>query len=362
MFAHLDDPEPFVADDDFRRGVLHRSGRLRRRRRLAAVAGGLAATVATVGLAGALYVDRRDAAIDRVDVTGEPSVDGAVNILLIGTDARDGFDEPGAEGVAGARADTIVVVRLQADGTVALLPIPRDLADPATGERINGTIAGGPQALVDGVGSLTGLPIDHYVELDFEGFTGLVDELGGVRVSVSRQLVDHNSGLLLEPSPCVTLDGETALALARARHVEGDLTGDLGRMQRGQAALQALVAQLGESSADPATIDRLSRVLADHATLDDRLTLGRLAELAHALAGAGPERVSSTFLPLVEVTRPDNGVVLELAPEAITLLRSFGAPDDFVVPPPTGEAGGVSPLPRGGGVPDGGIGACREGG
>jgi LCP family protein required for cell wall assembly len=322
---------------------------------------GLAVTVATVGVAGVLYVDRRDAAIDRVDVSGEPSIDGATNILLVGTDSRAGFAEPGAETVVGNRSDTMVIVRLQADGSVGVLPIARDLQDPATGTRINGAYDQGPQALIDTIHSVTGLPIDHYVELDFTGFVGLVDELGGVELSVSRELVDPMSGLVLEPSPCATLDGETALALARARHIDGDPTGDLGRMARGQAALTALVGALSEASGDPATIDRLTRVLADHAVLDEGLTLGRLADLAHALAGAGADRVTSSVLPMVDGQTPEGAAVLRLAPEAAAVLHSYGAPDDFVVPPVSGSGSG-----SGGGEPvslptDVGIGPCAPG-
>jgi LCP family protein required for cell wall assembly len=359
MFEHLDDPQPFFPDGDFRRGVHRRGERLRLRRRVTAAATGLAVTVAAVGLAGGLYVQRRDAAIDRVTVEAPSSVDGATNILLVGLDSRRELDEPGADTVVGSRSDTMVVVRLQEDGSVGLLPIPRDLEDPATGERLNAASAGGPQALIDTIHSVTGVPVDHYVELDLHGFIDLVDELGGVQLAIDRPLVDRRSGLQLGPSPCATFDGRTALALARARHVEGDPASDLGRMSRGQAALTALIGQLGEASGDPATIDHLTRVLADHATLDDGLTLRRLADIAHALASAGPERVASSRLPMVAT--PD-GRMLRLAPEAAALLHTFGAPDDFVVPPlPTDPSGGTVGVPGHAPAPeDVGIGPCRS--
>jgi LCP family protein required for cell wall assembly len=245
-----------------------------------------------------------------------------------------------------------------------VLPIPRDLQEPATGQRVNGAYNDGAQALIDTIVSVTGLPIDHYVELDFAGFVALVDELGGVRLAVDRSFVDSNSGLHLDPSPCATLDGETALALARARHVEGDDSGDFGRMARGQAALTALIASLSDADGDPGTIDRLTRVLADHAAVDDGLTLGRMAELAHALAAAGPERVAATTLPVVEVQTDEGASVLALAPEAAPVLQAYGAPADFVVPTPPpsgtpggGQTGGVVEIPTG----DPGIGPCPPG-
>ena len=361
MFEHLDDSQPFAADDDFRRGVFRRGRQLRLRRRIAAAATGLAVTLAGVGVAGVLYVDRRDAAIDRVVVEEQPSLDSATNILLVGTDSRARFEEEGADTVTGRRSDTQVIVRLQADGSVALLPLPRDLQDPATGQRLNAAHAEGPQALIDAVHSVTGLPVDHYIELDFRGFIDLVDELGGVELSVTRSLTDARSGLVLGPSPCATLDGETALALARARHIAGDPSGDLGRMARGEAALTALIGQLGESAGDPTTIDRLTRVLADHATVDDGLTLGRMADIAHVLASAGPERVTSTMLPMVEVQTPEGASMLRLTPEAGPVLQTYGAPAGFEVPPvPSGPGAGA------GGTPvelpdDPGIGPCTGG-
>jgi LCP family protein required for cell wall assembly len=314
-------------------------------------------------------VDRRDAAIDRLEMEDEPSTDGATNILLVGTDSRVGFEEPGSDEVVGRRSDTMVIVRLRTDGSVALLPLPRDLQDPVTGDRLNSAYQAGAQALVDAVDETTGLPIDHYVELDFAGFVALVDELGGVELGVTRTLVDTHTGLRVGPSPCTTLDGGTALALARSRHIEGDETGDLGRIARGQAALAAIIGQLNEASGDPGTVDRLTRILADHAAVDDGLTLRRLADVAHALASAGPDRVSTTFLPMVDHETPDGRLVLRLMPEAAAVLRTFGTPDDFVVPPvpPTAGGGGGAGGGAGGGTPtplelptDAGIGPCTD--
>jgi LCP family protein required for cell wall assembly len=237
--------------------------------------------MAAFSLAGGVYVQSRDAAIDRIDVQGTPSRDAATNILLVGLD----------QGGGRPRADTIVIVRLQPDGAVAVLPIPRDLRNPASGTRLNAAYTdSGPQALIDGITAATGLPVDHYVELDFAGFVALVDDVGGVELSINAPLHDNWTGLDLTPTPCTTLDGATALALVRSRHVDGDNTGELGRNARGQAALIAAIDCLTDVGPDLATIDRLSRVLADHATLDDGLTRGRLADLAHTRRRPHPTR------------------------------------------------------------------------
>lgn len=331
MFERLDDDEAFVPDDRFRAGVLARAAGIRRRRAVRFGTGVAAVVVAAVGGAG-LYVDRRDAAIDRVEVSTQPSADGAVNILLIGSDARLG-EAP--EAGAGTRADTIAVLRLDGAGT-RLLSIPRDLWDPdgpvgPSNGRINGALADGPQAMIDAVVRTTGIPIDHYVELGFDGFAGLVDAVGGLDVAVVVPVRDAPTGLALDASPCTTLDGDTALALSRARHLElqatdgsgawvADPTGDLGRIDRQQAVLGLALTQL---DTDPASLDRYSRLLADHAVVDDGLTLSRLVELGRRLAD-GPT-LTTDVLPVVMFQTDAGATVLTFGPGAAEVMTSYGA-------------------------------------
>jgi LCP family protein required for cell wall assembly len=313
MFEHLDDPVPFEADAQLRQAVVARGRRHRLVRRMTATVAGLSLLLTTVGAAGALYVARRDAAIDRIDVATEPSLDGAVNVLLVGIDARPTLE--------GARADTIMVLRVEPDGAVRALSIPRDLVDPATGQRFSTLSESGPQALLDAVTQVTGVPVDHYAEIGFTGLTDLVDELGGIELAIDVPLIDRDSGLVLQPSPCATLDGETTLALLRARHVDG--WGDMGRMARNRAVLAAAVAELADVGPDPAELDRLSRILADHATLDAELTTARMVELART-AAAGPDVVETATLPVLE--DPANpGTLLLHSATAADVLPRFGA-------------------------------------
>lgn len=337
MFQHLDDPVGFQPDEQFRRGVTRRGRRLQLRRRAVASVTGLALTVGVAGVAGGLYVERRDAAIDRIDVETAPSLDGATNILLIGSDTRSPGSE-GADEVAGSRADTILVVRVSLDGSVNVLGVPRDLRDPATGQEVN-AYAGDPQTLVDTVHRVLGLPIDHYVEVDLDGFVSLVDGLGGLQIAVDVPLRDPDSGLDLQPSPCATLDGATALALVRARHVDGDPTGDFGRVARAQGVLAAAVAAIAEEGTDPVAIDRISRLLADHAIVDAGLSLARMAEIGRAIAAAGPAGVQTTALPVVVAEEPTGSNLVQLAPESTAVLQQFGATAAPLLPEPTGVPG-----------------------
>jgi LCP family protein required for cell wall assembly len=341
MFEHLDDPAGFTPDAGLREAAVARGRRLRSLRRLAAVGAGVTLLLATVGVAGGLYVARRDAAIDRVDVATEPSPDGATNVLLVGTDGRPG--------VEGARADAIAVLRIEPDGSMRLLSIPRDLVDPRTGRRLAfGTAAGdagggggGLHGLVDVVHHLTGIPVDHYVELGLAGFVDVVDAIGGLRLAVDVPLRDRGTGLDLHPSACATLDGETALALVRARSIDGDTSGDLGRMARTQLVVAAAASQLAaRDESAPAMADRLSRILADHAVVDDRLSIARMVELARTVLD-GPGLVETGTLPLL---LDPADTALRLAPDAEVVLRRFGAPASHDVAAAGGAGGGRAPV------------------
>ena len=318
MFERFDDPEAFRPDPGFRAAVRRRGSVLRRRRRFLAAGASSLVVLALVGGAG-LYVDRRDDAIDRIEVSTEPSTDGATNVLLVGTDG------PMAEG---ARADSIAILRFDESGT-RLMSIPRDLYDPVEEVRINGALHDGPQAMIDAVARSTGIPVDHYVAIEPQGFADLVDAVGGLHVAVHRPLLDDATGLSLAPDECAVLDGDTALALARARHI--DSSGDLGRVYRQLAMLGAALDQL---DADPATVDRLSRLLADHAVVDDGLDLAGLVDLGTRLA-SGPA-LRTEVLPVFPIDAPTNVAVFALSEEAPDVLASYGATTvpDFVIDEP----------------------------
>lgn len=318
MFERFDDPAGFRAGPRFHDGVRRRARAIRRRRRRLVTGLSVAVVAAGVGGAGALYVDRRDEAIDRVQVSTPAPVGDAVNILVLGTDA--GLDEV-------ARADSIAVLRLDDTGS-HLVSIPRDLVDDATGRRLNEALIGGPQEMIDAVGRTTGIPVNHFVLLAPDGFAELVDAIGGLEVSVDGTYRDAALGVRLEPAACTTLDGDQALGLARSRHLEQqqaggwvvDPTGDLGRMARQRAMLGAALDQLGT---DPVTIDRLSRLLADHALLDAGLDLATVVDLGRRLAD-GPPLVTEA-IPVDPDQLPNGAAVLRLAEGSEEVLARYGA-------------------------------------
>jgi LCP family protein required for cell wall assembly len=329
MFDHLDDPDGFRPDDAFHTAVRRRGGRLRRRNRLAVlsttVVGCLVLSVGGV----AVFADRRLDGVERVDIgpaddAGADTFDQPFNVLVVGTD-----DQPGVEGI---RSDTIMVVRFDpATDQAAVLPLPRDLFVAIPGHadesRINQAfVEGGPELLVETVEAL-GLPVDHYVSIDFAGMQAMVDGVDGVQVNFPVPMRDATTGLDVEAG-CGRLDGRMALALARSRHVETyvdgawvrDVRGDLGRIER-QVLLGRIMLstfnRLGRSWSD---LDRLTRLLADNATVDAGLSNRDLVAFAGVVQRVEPDAVADLVLP-VSPQRVGGAEVLVLDREWVTQLE-----------------------------------------
>jgi LCP family protein required for cell wall assembly len=170
--------------------------------------------------------------------------------LLAGSDAR------GSGGIndstSGARTDTIMLLHKPTSGPVALISIPRDSYVEIPGEggsnKINAAYSyGGAPLLVKTVEELSGLTVDHYVEVGFGGVEGVVDAVGGVRLCLDYDVHDVKSKLKWQKG-CHVADGKTAVAFSRMRY--SDPTGDIGRAQR----QQQVIAQVGKKVGDPATL------------------------------------------------------------------------------------------------------------
>jgi polyisoprenyl-teichoic acid--peptidoglycan teichoic acid transferase len=178
---------------------------------------------------------------------------GPVNVLVLGVDRRppDSHDPQ----VAGARSDTIMLVRIHPrSGEVALLSIPRDLlveVGPGVEDRINTAYSyGGVEQAREVVEEVTGIPVDGYAIVDFEGFSGAIDAMGGVQVDVDDEIPPKygiDDGLQ-------TLNGEQALFYARWR---GTSRGDLDRIEH----QQRLVAALRSKALDWDTVTRLPEIM-----------------------------------------------------------------------------------------------------
>ncbi|MFJ6784613.1 LCP family protein [Streptomyces yangpuensis] len=237
------------------------------RRRPLVIAAWSAAAVVLLGGAGAGYFyfklngNLKTVDIDQVLGTDRPAdVDnGSMDILVLGSDSRGGANGAyGQDDGGSARSDTAMIVHLyEGHEKASVVSIPRDTmtsrpecptgkgkTDPGGKRRQfnEAYTVGGAACAVKTVEKMSGIRMDHYIEVDFTGFKKIIDTLGGVEVTTTKPIKDEYSHLDLPAGPN-KLNGEQALGLVRTRHGVGD-GGDLGRIQLQQAFIKALIKQV----------------------------------------------------------------------------------------------------------------------
>jgi polyisoprenyl-teichoic acid--peptidoglycan teichoic acid transferase len=300
------------------------SARVYRRRRIAA---GLAAllVLALVGLAGAWgYTAFRFGQIGSVHVPGlgrAPS-DGSLNLLVVGSDTRQGVHGGGFGEAGGQRSDVIIVVHLvPAARHASVLSIPRDLYVPVAGTggsaKINSAFNRGPGQLVQTIQHSLGIPIHHYLLVDFDGFREVVDALGGISMYFPRPVRDdhhgrNESGLDVPRTGCQRLGGAQALALARSRYFQyqdaagrwhADPGTDLGRIRRQQTLLRAMAARAAGRVTNPLRANALVGSVVGSLTKDDRLSVRRAVGLARQFRAFDLGRLLAVTLPVERAVR-----------------------------------------------------------
>ncbi len=274
--------------------------------------------------------------IERVDLSDvlDPVSGDTVNYLLVGSDSREGLDPDVADGAAstvtGKRSDTIILLRVGPDGS-QMMSIPRDLwvTVASTGKqgRINGAYNAGPANLVQTVKDNLDVPVNHYMEVGFESFVGVVDALGGIEINFPHPAFDTQSGLYIDGQGPVTLDGRQALAYARSRHytekIDGkevtDPTADLGRQQRQQAFLRTALGEVG-ASRNPFELVAVTEALSGGLVLDESIGLFDLVGLARKLSSTEPATV---VLPTKGARKGDAAVLVLDEPAAQAVLAGF---------------------------------------
>ncbi|MGW3680895.1 LCP family protein [Streptomyces prasinus] len=312
-------------------------GRRRWRRGMRAVAW-TAAAVVVLGGAGLGYVyvtlngNLRSVDIDRILGSDRPerTDDGSENILVLGSDTRSGDNGElgGGTDDGTARSDTAMIVHVhEGRDEATVVSVPRDtLVDrPAcTGAR-GGTrpaargvmfnsayTTGGAACAVKTVESMTGLRMDHYLEVDFSGFRELVDELGGVEITTTEDIDDPDSHLRLAAGTH-RLDGARALGLVRTRHSVGDGS-DLGRIRLQQAFVRALVRQVGDIGllTDPKKLYDIAETATRALTTDSGLgSVNSLTAFASGLRDIDPAGLHLLTMPVRYDPADPNRVVPE---------------------------------------------------
>lgn len=309
---------------------------------LLSIAAGLVLLLSLTGLAidvASSQLEGNITAVDISDTTGREHVPTqvvddagnyqATNILLMGSDTREGqksskYGDPDL--YTGERSDTTILLHLSADRSFATaVSIPRDTwvmlpECKRDGETVGGfegkfntafEIAG-PGCTVKLVEQMTGLTIDNFAVIDFEGFKNVVDALGGVEVCLTEPANDPSSALNL-PAGTSVVNGEQALSFVRARKTLSDGS-DLSRIKRQQAFLSSMIREASSTGLllNPVKLYSTLDAATEGLTTDPGLAdIDVLRDLALSVRGMAPGDIAFLTMPWVERGDGENVVVDE---------------------------------------------------
>lgn len=322
-------------------------------------------TVLIVGVSLVAYAAVRNVydGINHEDVTAQmlgnrpPKLDGSTNILLIGSDSRAGTGGRFGTGVVGARSDTTMVLHITPDHTHAyVVSFPRDSMVPVYGclpdqqghpgqtaapgslEPLNATFsAGGAPCLWKTLEQTTHIRIDHFVEVGFNSFKSIVNDVGGI--SVCLPFAIHNPQARLNLSAGRHLvHGAQALAFVRLRENIGDGS-DLQRIQRQQIFLASAMQKI-----------RQTNLLGDYKVIKDAadavttdLSLTQMLGIANSMKGLNTKNVRFISVPVVPYSLDVNRVQWEM-PQAGTLFTAV-AHDTHILKAAKAAKGKAKPAP-----------------
>lgn len=291
------------------------------------------------------------------------------NVLLIGSDSRAGETAAEAQqfgnqtNAGGQRSDTIKIIHVvPASGTASTLSIPRDTYVTLSGmgsgsqlssqNKINAAFASGPDALIATIQNTFGIPINHYIVINFFGLQDAVNALGGISMDFPYPVRDqdcstgvcyNNSGLAIPAKGCQVLDGAQALSLSRSRYFEyyadgewnSDPTSDIGRIERQNLIISAALDK-AKSTYNPLRINTLLSSVVHDFSKDNGLTAGDLFALAdryHAFSGSD---LQTYTLPTAGATSSAAGAVEVVQPDEAsqTIDQFLGGPFGTISTPP----------------------------
>jgi len=287
----------------------------------------------------------------------------AVNYLVVGSDTREGLTRAeikrlrvgGTEVAAGKRSDTMLLIHISKKrDKAAIISIPRDTYAlipehtnsqgkiiPASHSKLNSAFNwGGAPLLIDTFEQMSGLRIDHYIEVNFVGFVRMVDALGGVEICTKKDIDDPKSHLVL-PAGRHILDGVDSLKYVRTRQFDG--LGDLGRMKRQQEFAGAMLRKATSAGVllNPVTMLDFINSALDSVVTDQGLSQGDLLTLGKQLRNLSASNVRTLTIPLKYYNYSKNGIsgaVLwdpVLAPELFERIKNDDALLDKVKADPS---------------------------
>lgn len=302
-------------------------------------------------------VDKIDFSCDVLRNCGDDDPTRPMNVLLVGSDSRaeisaEEREQFGTEAQVGAqRSDTILILHVDPTAERArIMSIPRDLSVPITGgdpgpRRINTAFIKGPEVLIATIRDQLGIEIDHYAQVDFNGFRGIVDAIGGVEMYFDSPVRDPVSGLNIAQPGCVQLDGDIALAFVRSRNYEvqdggkwrKDPTADLGRIERQQSFIRHVIGRASQVGRNPVRLNSIINSAVPNLKIDGAFSTRDMLRLAKRFRSLAPEAVEMFQLPTFG-KREGGAAVLKLKqPDAGQLIDRFVGKDE------PGAAGSAPP-------------------
>jgi LCP family protein required for cell wall assembly len=318
-------------------GAPRRRSRRRRRRWVAWSLVGVGALALAVVLAVVAIYIYLGTLVSHTKVNGLQSPGKTENILLVGSTTRCAKGEKQSpqtgfcSEATGVNSDIVMVVHLNPNThSAALLSIPRDLFEPnaraaAQANKIDAALYQGPSQLAAAVEEDFGIPINHFIELNFTTFANVVDAIGGVDMYFPMKIFDAYSSLQIERPGCYHLDGTHALEVVRARHLQIDLhpavdgtnprlwpyepLSDLARIRRTHEFLRVVAAKVAAMGiGNPATDFNLATTLLPDLTVDQSFNEGEMVSLAEAYHATSISSVPQLTYPVVlNFSDPQNG-------------------------------------------------------
>jgi LCP family protein required for cell wall assembly len=288
-------------------GLAERPPAPRRKRRLGRIL--LIILLAIVVLIGVVWA-YLEFSMNRVqalsDYQGRPAAGAGTNWLIVGSDSRAGLNAEDQERLAtgdakGQRTDTMLLLHLPDNGEKAtMVSLLRDsyVDIPGKGKnKLNAAYAlGGPKLLAQTVEKATNLRLDHYIEIGFGGFAGIVDDVGGVNICVDKPINDPLAGINL-PAGCQDLDGANALGYVRTRATP---RADLDRVIHQRQFIGALMSKATSfgTIVNPFKMVPMIADIPDAITLDEGDHLHNLPSLGFAMSGASSGETQTTTVPI----------------------------------------------------------------
>ncbi|MFD3539381.1 LCP family protein [Streptomyces sp. NPDC058662] len=336
------------ATDAPRRSRKAPSSKSRKKRVLASISLGLLVLLLIAGGTGWWAYNHLNGNIDSVDLDQAIGVDnrpkkvvaGAQNILVLGSDSRAGANGDLDQGdVSGARSDTTMLVHVpEGRAKATAVSIPRDtlVTRPECKNEDGKTVpsqkramfnsifpAAGAACVVKTVEEMSGVRVDHFVVVDFAGFKGLVDALGGVTVKLDKPMTGAKGGLKLDVGEH-RLNGTDSLKFVRTRHGYGDGS-DLGRISLQQTFMMAMLKEIKNQDAlgNPARLYKLADAGTQSLTTDRELaSLTALADFAKSMKDVDPDTMETIMLP-VAYDKVDPNRVVPAEPQVTQLWEAL---------------------------------------